>query len=144
MHRRPKMFVLLIMLVSVPAWALTPPIEERELMREADLVVKGEITGIRCAPDAFEQSGHATTIHYIATLDVNTVKKGRWPGRKISVLFWDVHYVKGYVGDADHVFHVGERGLYYLVSRGDGHWALINWSAAFVKRRGDGPLPACH
>jgi hypothetical protein len=137
------MFILLMLVISAPAWALTPPIEEKELVNQADLVVRGEITDIRCAPNAFEQGAHATTTHYIATLDVNTVKKGRWPGRTIPILFWDVHYVRGYVGDADHVFRVGERGLYYLVSRDDGHWALINWSAAFVKRHGDGPLPTC-
>lgn len=132
----------LILMVS-PVWALTPPIEDADLLRQADLVVKGEVVNITCAPQGFEQSNCATTTWYLANLKVNTVKKGRWPGRTIPILFRDVRFVKGCVGDADHVHRVGERGHYYLVSRGDGNWSLISWSAAHIKKAGAGPLPLC-
>ncbi len=143
MHRCPKMFVLLMLLLSMPAWALTPPIDETDLMKQADLAIKGQVIGIKCAPQGFEQSTCATTNWYIATMEVNTVKKGRWPGRTIPILFRDVRFLKGCVGDADHVHRVGERGFYYLVSRGDGNWAPINWSAVIVNHPGEGPLPFC-
>lgn len=143
MQRCKKMFVTLMLLISMPAWALTPPIEEADLMKQADLVIKGEVRDIQCAPQGFEQNACATTTWYIATLEVNTVKKGRWPGRTIPILFRDLRFLKGCVGDADHVHRVGERGFYYLISRGDGHWAPINWSAVIVKHPGEGPLPFC-
>lgn len=143
MQRCQKMFIALMVLFTTSAWALTPPIEPGDLMKQADLVIKGEVTDIKCAPNAFEQNANATITHYIATVQVNTVKKGRWPGRTIPVRFREVRYVRGYVGDADHIFRVGERGYYYLISRGDGDWWPINWSAAIVKHHGEGPLPFC-
>lgn len=142
----PKVFVAVlgvILLSSVCGETLTPPIEMPELKRGADLIVKGEITDVSCAPRGYEQSEHATWTWYVATLTINTLKKGKWPGKTIPILFSSVRYVRGYVGDADHIHHVGERGFYYLVSRGDGYWAPMNWSAVEVKRRGSGPLPAC-
>lgn len=138
-----KMLAVLILLISAHALALTPPIEQVDLQKQADLIVKGEIVAIKCAPQGYGQNHCATWDWYVATLDVNTVRKGKWPGRSIPILFRDLQFVKGCVGDADHVHHVGERGFYYLISRGDGNWSLINWSAVEVKRQGEGPLPMC-
>lgn len=137
--------IVLTMLIamSISAWAMTPPIPQNELKREADLIVKGTIVDIQCAPQGYEQTNRATWTWYIATLEVNTLKKGRWPGKRIPILFKDTHYVHGATGDADHIHQVGERGFYYLVSRGDGNWAPVNWSAVEVKHPGAGPLPRC-
>lgn len=143
MSRCTKVLAVLIALASVRGFALTPPIEPADLLHQADLIVKGEVTDIQCAPQGYEQNRCATWDWYLATLQVNTVKKGKWPGRTLPILFRDVHFVKGCVGDSDHIHHLGERGFYYLVSRGDGNWALVNWSAVDVKRRGEGPLPLC-
>lgn len=147
MSDRKKMFRMtiagLIVAASLSALAMTPPISQSDLKREADLIVRGQIVDIQCAPQGFEQTQRATWTWYIATLEVNTLKKGRWPGKRIPILFKDIAYVHGATGDADHIHHVGERGFYYLVSRGDGNWAPINWSAVDVKHPGAGPLPAC-
>lgn len=137
------LFVVMIFLMSGSSWALTPPIEVDELFKQADLVIRGEVVGVKCAPEGYEQSRCKTVSWYEAIVHVNTVKKGRWPGKTIFVRFRDIQYLKGCVGDADHVSRIGERGYYYLISRGDGTWAPINWSAVVVKWPGEGPLPLC-
>ncbi len=144
MCRGQKMFiVVMLLLVSGSSWALTPPIEREDLFKQADLVIKGEVEAVKCAPEGYEQNGCRTVTWYEAIVHVNTVKKGRWPGKTIPIRFRDIQYVKGCVGDADHMSRIGERAFYYLISRGDGSWAPINWSAVDVKWKGQGPLPLC-
>lgn len=140
------MFIIvmaMMLAVAVSGDAMTPPIEKEDLRNQSDLIVRGQIVDVQCAPQGYEQSRCATWTWYVATLEINTLKKGRWPGRKVPIVFKDIRYVHGCTGDADHIHHVGERGFYYLVSRGDGNWAPVNWSAVDVKHAGSGPLPSC-
>lgn len=139
-----KMFIVVMLVVmSASAWSLTPPIDSETLYKEADLVIRGEVVDVKCAPGGYEQNRCRTVTSYEAIVHVNTVERGRWPGKTIPVRFRDIQYVKGCVGDADHVSRIGEHAFYYLISRGDGTWAPINWSAVDVKWPGQGPLPFC-
>ncbi|PIR20573.1 MAG: hypothetical protein COV45_05865 [Deltaproteobacteria bacterium CG11_big_fil_rev_8_21_14_0_20_47_16] len=136
--------VLVLVLISSRVLAEVPPIDEKDLKKIAKLTVVGDIIDVQCVPNSFEQTRCATSDTYKATLKVREVKKGDYPGKTITILFRDVHFINHCVGGTEHIHRVGERGLYYLVPRGDDAWMPVNWSAVFVRRASDTPLPDCH
>lgn len=135
--------IVALLLFSTVGHALTPPIPSAELQKAADLIVRGEVLAVTCAPLAVEKNNCSTVTWYTATVRVDKIQKGKIKARQIPVVFRNVQFTKGCVGDADHVSRVGEQATYYLRALSDGTWKPLNWSAVVATQDGKGALPRC-
>lgn len=134
---------LSFLMITAESFAEVPPIPISELKKEAQLIVKGEITAVRCDSHPMDINRCSKDTWYQADLKIDKVIKGKKPKDTIVLIYKKVDFFPRCVGGTEHVHHVGETGTYYLVPRGEEAWRPINWSAVVVKQSGTNDIPQC-
>lgn len=144
-----RIFFSIVLIAGLLSWrgafALTPPYEESDMNREADLIVIGEIgTPVRCL-GLIDKTECYDRYKYVVPLSIQQVVKGTAPkNRRLELYFYRYDYSKSKcTGDADALHFPGEAGTYYLKRYDDGTWHQVHWSGVKVTRQGHGPLPKC-
>ena len=142
-----KSFIILFSLLvfSQPVFALTPPLPEKQLEEESDLIVEGIVEEpIRCLGKVDENKCYADR-KYSVPMKVIKVKKGKAKkGEALKITFHYYDYGKSNcVGDQTAILHSGDQGIYYLRRLEDGTFMPVHWSGAQVKIHGNGDLPKC-
>lgn len=117
---------LFFCLVSFSALAMLPPLTNKELEAESNIIVLGEVTSIDKTGEK-EKNNAASKTGFVAALRVDKVIKGS-PKNELKIKFWDYDYKPGYTGGADHVHHVGEKGKFYLSCNDAGECRLSHWN----------------
>jgi hypothetical protein len=125
--------------------ALTPPLSEEELQRDADLIVVGEVSqAVECL-GILEETECFKQWQYFASLKVQGLVKGRVEeGQKIKIIFYQNDYSKSdCVGDQGAVLQSGDRGTYYLKQEKNGSYSPLHWNAVKLIHSGGNSLPKC-
>lgn len=136
-----KLLILAItLLMPLNAFALMPPMTEKELKKDSNTIVKGRITKVECT-GKFKDTGCAKLTGYKALIKVNkTIKGNKLETRNLFFNKYD--FKKGCVGSPDTVHYEGEEGLYYLeCKKADCH--LTHWNGVDYFEKGSKQLPKC-
>lgn len=143
-----RFICLLVALAGIVSFrsvlGLTPPLEENELKREANLIVIGEVgEPVICSGKPIVER-NATISYYSVPFTVRRAISGNAKkGDRFNLRFRNYHYVRGFTGDADELHFPGEVGKYYLVRIDENTVRLVHWSGVKVTTPGHGTLPEC-
>ncbi len=130
-------------LLTLQAFALTPPFGEKMLKEEADLIVQGEVGSDVKNEGVTESNNCSDTIKYVAPLKVVKACKGKAAkGAVLPVVIFHKNYQPGCVGDQDASLKAGDQGLYYLRKGDEGAWRPVHWDGVKLKES-NGAWPQC-
>jgi hypothetical protein len=122
------------------AFAISSPVSRVELTAKSNNIVYGVILDVVCSGE-FEKNKCADLTGYVAELKVKrTVKGPRY--KRLYIRFMESKFKEGCYGSPDEVHRVGEKGLYYLLCRGD-QCKLTSWNGVEYENRAYKTLPSC-
>ncbi len=134
------------MLCLAPSvFALTPPWDEEDLKRSADLIVEGEVgSPIQCL-GLIDQTKCYDRYKYLVPMKIEKIHKGKAKkGETFPLYVYHLDYSKSHcTGDQDASHFPGERGTYYLRRLEDGALHQNHWSGMKITKEGSGSLPKC-
>lgn len=131
---------LLTFLYAASSSALMPPMTDKELKRDSNLIVVGRITDVRCTGE-IEELACATDTGYKAVLEVKKVLKGE-KAKKVDLYFMRTEFKEHCIGSPDTLHYVGEEAKYYLRCTAE-RCGLTHWNGIEYIKEGERTLPKC-
>lgn len=128
--KKTLIILLGLVMLSHTVAALMPPMEDNELEKDSNTIVKGEIIQVESLGKK-ESNQCATHQNKLATLKISEVIKSSIEVKKdqtVMIHFRDTKFKEGCVGSPDHKHYKGETGTFYLSCKDPLNCRLTHWN----------------